>query len=104
MSADITRHVGDTGPPITASLVAPDGTAENLTSATVVLHRTLAQSNTVASGAGTVTITDATNGAVSYAMTADDNATVGTYHFWFTATLSSGQIRSYGSWLWQVLP
>ena len=101
--ADVVRHIGDTGPPITATLSGPDGTAEDLTGATVVLHRKRLDTNAVTQGAGTVTVTDAANGAVSYAMDAGDNATEGSYQFWFTATLSGGEVRSYDVYSWQVL-
>lgn len=86
--ATITMYQGDTLPALTKQLLDPNGNIINLTGATVVL-KTVAGSITTTL-AGTVMITNAANGTISYAWAAADTTTPGSYQLWYVVTASGG--------------
>jgi len=89
--ATIRRKQGDTYPPIEATLENKDGTAINLTGATVAFHTKRA--GTVVTNAA-ATVTDATGGEVSYTLVAADTAAAGEYEIEWEITFSDGSTQS----------
>lgn len=79
----------DTYPPLTATLVDSAGDPVDLTDATVKF-RMVDASGAVVVSAGTVSITNALAGEVSYSWAAGDVDTVGEYRGEFSATLFGG--------------
>src|SRR5215472_13120630 len=87
--ATITMYQGDTLPALTKQLLDPNGNIINLTGTTIVL-KTVSAGQVTATLAGTVTITNATNGNISYAWNAADTATPGQYNLWYVVTTGGG--------------
>ena len=90
MAADFTIKQGDVLPVLNDTLTYSDGSAVNLTSATVKfimrsLTATLPTVNT------TATVVSATAGTVKYSFNATDTATAGRYQGIWQVTFSSGQ-------------
>lgn len=83
----------DTGPPLQVTLKDGDGSAVDVTGATVAFSM---------SGAGivkvdeqSVTLTTAASGIVTYSWQAGDTDTPGTYEGEFEVTFGGGQIQTY---------
>lgn len=93
MSADFQIGQGDTAPALTAQLTQ-NGTPVNLTGATVEFRMAPHGTKTTTVD-GTATLTDATNGKVSYPWKASDTATPGDYDFMFVVTFSDGSKESF---------
>lgn len=87
----IKRKQGDTYPPIEATLKNKDGSAIDLTGATVAFHTK--RSGTVVTNAA-ATVADEDSGEVSYALTAADTALAGDYEIEWEITFSDGSIQS----------
>ena len=85
----ITMYQGDTLPALTRQLTDQNGNIINLTGCTVVL-KTQQGGGTPTTLAGSVTITNAANGNISYAWNAADTATPGTYSLWYVVTTGGG--------------
>jgi hypothetical protein len=95
---------GDTGPPLTRTLGFSDGTAQNLTGATVTFRWSPAESAprgrvTPKSGAvvksRVATVVSATTGEVRHDWAAGDTDVVGTYVGEFVVTLPSGAVLTF---------
>lgn len=95
MSDTVQMKQGDTGPPLTATLKNPDGTVANLNGATVKLNIKARRGGTVLVNHGTVTVTDATNGRVSYAWQVADTANPGSFYVEWEVTYAGGVITTY---------
>jgi hypothetical protein len=90
--ADITIKKGDRLPVIARQFLT-DGTATNLTGATVVFNMWNAATGTQVITNGTVTVTTAATGNVEYPWTANDaNLDAGFYLASFAATFSSSRV------------
>ena len=87
--ATITMYQGDTLPALTKQLLDQNGNIVNLTGCTVAL-KTVSGGQTTTTLAGSVTITNATNGNISYAWNAADTATPGSYQLWYVVTTGGG--------------
>jgi len=85
---------GDTGD-LTATLKNPDGTAANLNGATVKLNVRATRGGTLLIDHGSVTVTDATNGRVKYAMQSADTLNPGTFYVEWEVTYASGVKTTY---------
>ena len=88
---DVTWKQGDTGPALVANLQREDGTAINLTAATVKFHMRGPGEDDWAFE-GSASITDAATGEVTYTPTAITTAEMGTFEGEFEATLSGGMV------------
>ena len=95
MSETVQMKQGDTGPSLTATLKNPDGTAANLSGATVKLNIKARRGGTTLVNHGTVTVTDATNGRVSYAWQVADTANPGSFYVEWEVTYAGGMITTY---------
>ena len=86
--ATIIMYQGDTLPALTKQLLDENGNIINLTGSTVAL-KTFANgvSTTLA---GTVTVTNAGSGNISYAWNATDTATPGSSQLWYVITTAGG--------------
>lgn len=97
--ATITMYQNDTLPAYTRTCLDQNGAVINLTGATIVLKFIALSgslSGTVTNGAGSVTVTNATAGQISYAWVAADTATVGTYQLWVYITVGATKEHSVG--------
>jgi BppU N-terminal domain len=90
MSADFTIGQGDTSPILTDTLSYSNGVPANLAGATVQLVIRNPTAPQPVRLTGTVTITNATEGRVSYTFTAQDTALVGLYMASWEVTLGGG--------------
>ncbi len=84
----LSLNVGDTKPPLAATIARVNGTPVDLTGATVQLVYW-----PVSGGAPvyrSMTITDAPNGKVTYQWIADDTATAGRFRFYVKITFAGG--------------
>ncbi len=85
---------GDTLPVLTRTLKYSDGTAVNLTGATVLFQARAKSVPGVTAGTVVISaacsVTNATTGAVSYAWQEDDTMSAGEYEAEFQATFPSG--------------
>lgn len=86
---------GDTGPAYVTTLEKSDGTAQDLTGATVTFSMTRIGAKSATVSHAPVSVTDAPNGKVTYAWGATDTATAGDYNAQFTATFANGAVVSY---------
>jgi BppU N-terminal domain len=87
--ATITMYQNDTLPALTRQLLDQNGNIINLTGATIVL-RAVSGGQTTTTLAGSVTVTNAAGGNISYAWNATDTATPGSYQLWYIVTMSGG--------------
>jgi hypothetical protein len=85
----------DTSPALEAYLRDSRGRAVNLTGATVVFHMRLQSSGEAKITDGSVTLTTATQGLVSYSFTAANTDTSGIYQAEFQVTFSGGAIETF---------
>jgi hypothetical protein len=90
------RKVGDTGYPITATLMA-GSSPRDLTGSTVVLYVSDARTKVVKINGATVTVVSPTAGTVSYTPTSSDVDTAGVYDLEFKETLAGGHVIHYPS-------
>lgn len=102
MAADITWKQGDTRPLFTYPLTNADGTAVNLTGATVKLVMRDHQQDDPIKLTGVVTVTGAATGGVQYAPTAADTATPGLYMGNWVVTFADGSTQTFptSGYLW----
>lgn len=84
---------GDTAPSLRATLRNPDGTAVDLTGATVRFLMRDRTSGTVR--VGSAAIVTAASGIVQYDWQSADTATAGTYDAEFEATFPGGKIETF---------
>lgn len=89
-SADCIIRQGDTTPALATTILGSNGSALNLTSATVSFTMRTLTSNTPVTLAGTASITNATAGQVQFAWAAADTQTPGLYMGEWHVTLSGG--------------
>lgn len=82
---------GDTLPLLRRTLEL-DGTAIDLSAATVKFLLRAADAGTGAVGAGSVSVIDATGGVVEYSWGAADTATAGSYYGEFEATIGGKRL------------
>jgi len=94
MADTATFKQGDTGD-LSATLKNPDGSVANLTGATVKLNVRATRGGTLLIDHGSVTVTDATNGRVKYAMQVADTANAGTFYVEWEVTYASGVKTTY---------
>ncbi len=87
--------VGDTKPVLQATLKDGAGNAVNLTGTTVKFSMRDVQSTTIKRDKGTVVLTDAANGIVTYSWVTADTDTVGTYLGEFEVTDGSSDVETY---------
>ena len=80
---------------IKAALTDQNGTAIDLTGATVAFRMVLDSDSTVKVSDAAATVDTASSGYVSYTPTAADMDTVGVYDMFWLVTPSSGQIQRY---------
>jgi hypothetical protein len=82
------------GPVLEATLTKGDGTAQNLTGATVTFYMEKRSTGTIKVNGGAVTLVDATNGKVRYSWAGTDTDTPGIYRAqWHVAGLSPTPVR-----------
>jgi hypothetical protein len=93
--ADIAIRQLNTSPAFVQVIYDADGVPLDLTGGTVALVMRAITSNTPITLAGTVTVTDAPNGVVSYAWNAADTAVVGIYQAEFVVTQADTTIYTY---------
>ena len=86
----IKRKQGDTWPAITATLKNKDGTAINLTGATVNFHGKRAGAAEIDAAA---TVTDAAGGTVSYTLLAADTDIAGEFEIEWEITFATGSTQ-----------
>lgn len=84
----------DTSPALKVELKASDGTAINLTGATVHFHMRDAETQVVKVDRA-ASVTQASQGHVQYNWQTGDTATVGAYEYEFQATYSDGTIETF---------
>ena len=89
--ADFNIKQGDTDPDIVATLKDADGTAINLTGATVKFHMSQKGRSVVNAEA---IVVDAAAGEVKYSWAAADTATTGPFDIEWEITKSGGQIET----------
>ena len=85
---------GDTSPSIVATLTDVDGTAINITDATVQFHmRNMSNNELIVDAAAT--ITNATSGIVTYDWLTADTASAGVFSGEFEVTYSDASIETF---------
>jgi hypothetical protein len=87
-------YVGDTASPLAPQFLHKDGTAHDLSGATITMKMLLMGSTTTKTGAGTWTIDDATNGEAHYTYAAVDVDTPGNWELYIKITNASGPIHA----------
>lgn len=92
--ANFLIKAGDTLPALVAVLADASSNPVVLTGSSVKFHMRSRTSGTVVVNA-TATITDATNGQVTYTWTAPDTATAGAYDGEFEVTFPSGKVETF---------
>jgi hypothetical protein len=103
MPADYTTKQGDSGPALTDTLTYDDGTAVDLTGATVKFIARALSSATPLALTGATIVTNPTGGGLQYSPTVADNATAGQYMGnWFVVFPGGAQMTfptvGYISW------
>lgn len=92
---DFTLKAGDTSPTLTATLTASDGTALDLSGASVQFQM---RPSDATDGTLTVdapaTVTDPANGRVRYAWSSAETATAGRYHAEFDVEYADGSTET----------
>lgn len=91
--ADFTIKQGDTKPEIRATLKDANGTAINLTGATVRFHLSAKVSGTVKVDSP-ATVISASEGIVQYAWSTGDTDTAGVYNAEWEITFSDGSVQT----------
>lgn len=106
MSADFTIRQGDTKPIFTYTLTAADGTAVDLTGATVLFSMRKQPNYSyvtvpLAFVSGACTLVSAALGQIAYHWQPGDTATVGWYNAVFAVTFQDGTVETFptGSFL-----
>jgi len=85
-------YVGQTWPPLHVTLRADSGDGVSLANGTITLSIRNVTLNTIALGAGTVTITDSVNGHFDYQWASADTAVAGVYELQFTILFPGGTV------------
>lgn len=86
-------YCGDTGAPFDPVFVHKDGTAVDLTGATITMIMVDAEGNTK-TAAGTWIITNAANGQASYSYASTDVAVAGNWTLYITITINSKPVHA----------
>ena len=96
MGTNTTRlQLGDTRPLLLATLFNPDGSAVNLSGATVAFRMRNAVSRALVINDQPATILSAGEGRVRYTWLAADTDTAGEFESWFVVTYGAGEVESF---------
>jgi hypothetical protein len=96
-------YVGDTGAPFSPTFQHADGTAVNLTGATITMEMVNDDTGAVINCAGTWTIDSAPNGEAHYQYQSADVATAGLWKLYVTITVGGEPVHADMKKL-QILP
>lgn len=95
-NVDFSIKRNDTGPALRKFLEFSDGTAQDLTGATVrFIYQNADGTGSATVGGGTVTVIDATAGELQYEWQAADTATARLVHAEFEVTTSGGDVLTF---------